>query len=240
MGFILLFSFRFVRRLCYEWFLNLHLLLSAAVLFAIGYHASSKRPAQIFLQIGICLWGGMSTVHWVMFFFRNFVIGRPFAKATAKRILIDYPTDSSLIEPLNVFKVDIVVPRKWKVRAGQYMFISIPKLGIMTGLRGHPFMITWWDWSEEGLLTISLLVKARTGFTRQLNRYTEEKLLTFIDGPYGIEHKFGDYKTVVMFATGIGIAGHLPYIKDLIIGYQNCHVKTQRILLIWQTHKESK
>ena len=101
-------------------------------------------------------------------------------------------------------------------------------------------MISWWDWNKEGLLIISLLVKSRTGFTRQLDRYTDRKLLTFIDGPYGIQHVFGDYRTVVMFATGIGIAGHMPYIKDLLSGYHNCQVKTQRILLVWQINKEGK
>jgi hypothetical protein len=37
---------------------------------------------------------------------------------------------------------------------------------------------------------------------------------------------------VIMFATGIRIAGHLLYIKDLITGYNSCVVKTKRILVI--------
>jgi len=81
-------------------------------------------------------------------------------------------------------------------------------------------------------LTISLLVKSRTGFTGQLDRYTNTELLAFIDRPYEIQHKFEEYKTMIMFATGIGIAGHIPYIKDLISGYNNCQVQTRRILLI--------
>jgi NAD(P)H-flavin reductase len=100
-------------------------------------------------------------------------------------------------------------------------------------------MISWWDWSRKGL-TISLLVKSRTGFTGELDRHTNKELLAFIDGPYGIQHRFGDYGTVIMLATGIGIAGHIPYIKDLISGYNNCEVRTRRILLVWQISKESK
>jgi len=180
----------------------------------------------------------MTTLHWLLFAFRNFAIGRPFAKAVATRLSIPYPSDRSLTGPSNVLQVDITVPRKWKVRAGQYVFVSIPKLGILVGLRGHPFMISWWDWSQKGL-TISLLVKSRTGFTGQLDRYTNTELLAFIDGPYGIQHKFGEYGTVIMFATGIGIAGHIPYIKDLISGYNNCQVRTRRILLVWQINNES-
>ncbi|KAG4412489.1 hypothetical protein IFR04_014383 [Cadophora malorum] len=238
LGLLLLFSFRVGRRLFYEWFLNLHLFLTVTALIAIGRHVFSKKPAEIFLQIGICFWVGMTTLHWLLFAFRNFAIGRPFAKAVATRLSIPYPSDRSLTGPSNVLQVDITVPRKWKVRAGQYVFVSIPKLGILVGLRGHPFMISWWDWSQKGL-TISLLVKSRTGFTGQLDRYTNTELLAFIDGPYGIQHKFGEYGTVIMFATGIGIAGHIPYIKDLISGYNNCQVRTRRILLVWQINNES-
>ncbi|KFY32480.1 hypothetical protein V493_00160 [Pseudogymnoascus sp. VKM F-4281 (FW-2241)] len=41
-----------------------------------------------------------------------------------------------------------------------------------------------------------------------------------------------------MVATGIGIAGHIPYLKELISGYNSCEVKTRRILLIWKTQRE--
>ena len=51
-------------------------------------------------------------------------------------------------------------------------------------------------------------------FTAELDRHTNKNLLAFIDGPYGVRHDFGEYGTVVMFASGIGIAGHIPYIKD--------------------------
>ena len=37
-----------------------------------------------------------------------------------------------------------------------------------------------------------------------------------------------------MVATGLGIAAQLLYLKELIKGYNNCTVCTQRIQLIWQ------
>jgi predicted ferric reductase len=200
-------------------------------------HVISKKPAEIFLQVGIYLWASMTMVNWTLFAYRNFVIGRPFATAVATCLSNSYTSD--LVDPSNVLQVDITVPRKWRVRAGQHIFLSIPRLGVLTGLRGHPFMISWWDWSQKGM-TISLLVKSRSGFTGELNRYTNKTLRAFIDGPYGLQHRFGDYGTVIMFGTGIGIAGHIPYIKDLISGYNNCEVRTRRILLVWQINKESK
>ncbi|KAH6662697.1 hypothetical protein B0J14DRAFT_570854 [Halenospora varia] len=111
--------------------------------------------------------------------------------------------------------VDVTVPRPWHVKAGQFVFLSIPKLGIFTGLCGHPFMILWWERDQKGL-TITLLVKSRAGFTAELDRHRNQCLRAFIDGPFGVRHDFGECGTVIMIATGIGIAGHIPYIKELV------------------------
>jgi hypothetical protein len=217
----------------YEWFLNSHLLLSAVVLIAIWRHVSSKKSAELFLQIGICLWTVATVLHWVWFAFRNVVFGRPFATAVAKRLSNKDPSNRALVDPSNVLQVDITVPRPWQVEAGQSVFLSIPKLGVFTGLRGHPFMISWWERDRKGM-TISLLVKSRAGFTAELDRHTNKPLRAFIDGPYGLQHNFGEYGTVIMFATGIGIAGHIPFIKDLVSGYNSCEVKTRHIRLVWE------
>jgi len=225
-----------VRRALYEWFLNSHLLLSVVVLIAIWRHVSLKKSAELFLRIGICLWTVATVAHWVLFVFRNVVFGKAFATATAKRLL-SKDSSNQLVAPSNVLQVDITVPRPWQVEAGQSVFLSVPKLGIFTGLRGHPFMVTWWERGLQGL-TISLLVQSRAGFTAELDRHTNIPLRAFIDGPYGVRHNFGDYGTVIMFATGIGIAGHIPYIKDLISGYNNCEVKTRRIRLVWKIKEQ--
>ncbi len=211
----------------------------------------SKKPAEIFLQIGIYLWTIGTATHWLLFARRNFAFGRPFAQAEAVRGL---DSNQSLVDQSSVLQVDVTVPRPWHVEAGQFVFLSIPSLGIFTGLRGHPFMICWWERDGKGL-KISLLVKSRSGFTAELDRHANtkltrkeeemklprpanKKLLAFIDGPYGVQHDFGEYGTVIMFATGIGIAGHIPYIKDLIRGYNSSMVKTHRIRLVWELKKK--
>ena len=81
-------------------------------------------------------------------------------------------------------------------------------------------------------------MKSRGGFTAELDRHINKNLLAFIDGPYGVHHDFGEYGTVIMIATGIGIAAHIPFIKDLISGYNNCAVKTRRIKLVWEIQKQ--
>jgi predicted ferric reductase len=230
----------------YEWFLNSHTSL-AIVAVAAWVHTPSGGASKLFLRIGSGLWASAAAVHWLLVLFRNVVPRRPFARAIA--------TQAGITEDSNALRFDITVPRPWQVRAGQSIFLSIPKLGVFTGLRGHPFMISWWDRDQRGGgLVLSLLVEPRAGFTAELSRlvhnklnkeglgevaHAEEGLLAFIDGPYGAPHGFGQYGTVVMIASGIGIAGHMPYIKDLITGNLNCEVRTQRVVLVWQTEGES-
>jgi predicted ferric reductase len=218
-------SLYFVRRIIYEWFLRTHLIFTIVAVVALWFHFIPKKPtARIFLRIGICLWTILTLIHAAIFLLRNFVRGKAIAEVTKLQ---------------QAMKVAIKVPRPWNVKAGQYIFLTIPAAGITTTFQSHPFMIAWWDRSSDGL-TISLLVKPRRGFTGQLLRMADQKLTVFIDGPFGLQHNLGVFGTVIMFATGIGIAGHMPYIKELVSGYNNCEVRTRRIVLIWQLDVECK
>jgi len=229
-----------VRRALYEWFLNSHLMLAAVLLIAIWRHVPANKSAELYLLIGVGLWTIATVVHWAVFIFTNVVFGKPLPTAIARRLVDgDIPNQALVDRSYNVMQVDVTVPRPWRVKAGQSVFLSLPKLGVFTGLRGHPFMISWWERDSNGL-TISLLVESRAGFTAKLDGHRNEILRAYIDGPFGLRHNFGEYGTVVMFATGIGIAGHLLYIRDLIRGYNECEVKTHRIRLAWAIEEESK
>ena len=66
------------------------------------------------------------------------------------------------------------------------------------------------------------------------------KIRAVIKGPYGKELKLDLYGTVLLFATGIGIASQLPYVKKPLKGYRNCEVKTRRIALFWEVESKYK
>ncbi len=102
-------------------------------------------------------------------------------------------------------------------------------------------MISWWDQDISGKgAHIYLLVKPISGFTQKLLRHSgSDALKAWVDGPYGQSKDIGDYGSVLMFATGIGIAAQVPYIKQLLKGFQEYRVRTKSILLIWQLDKES-
>ena len=103
-------------------------------------------------------------------------------------------------------------------------------------------MVTWWDNDIDGKATnVYLLVKPENGFSRKIGRYAGAcALKSWIDGPYGQIKDAGDFGSVLIFASGIGIAAQVPYLKELIRGYKECRVRAKRILLVWQLNKESK
>jgi hypothetical protein len=66
------------------------------------------------------------------------------------------------------------------------------------------------------------------------------KIRAIIEGLYSRELDLELYKTVLLFATGIRIAGQLPYIIQLLEGFYNCKVKTENIALFWELDSEYK
>ncbi len=50
----------------------------------------------------------------------------------------------------------------------------------------------------------------------------------------------GKYESVCMVATGFGMAVLLPYLKQLIHGYQSRKVCTRQIRAIWQINRIDK
>ena len=58
--------------------------------------------------------------------------------------------------------------------------------------------------------------------------------LALFSGPHRISTPVYAYESIIMIATGFGIAAQLPYVKQLIHGYNNCKARTRRVHLVWQ------
>ncbi|KPI44511.1 Ferric/cupric transmembrane component 2 [Cyphellophora attinorum] len=90
--------------------------------------------------------------------------------------------------------------------------------------------------------TYSLVIKARTGMTGKLydrvarNDGPDPGKMTFnacIEGPYGGDRSMASYGTVMLFASGVGITHQIPYIKQLLEGYNDGTVAARRVTLVW-------
>ncbi len=110
--------------------------------------------------------------------------------------------------------------------------------------QSHPFSMAWWYRDMDDTDVVVIIVQPRRVFTRAPHRHSADHLGTSaamraaIDGPYGTELRLESFGTVLLFATDVGIAGQLPYVKQLLDGYHNCQIKTRRIALFWEVRLE--
>ncbi|PIG79041.1 hypothetical protein AARAC_011844 [Aspergillus arachidicola] len=56
----------------------------------------------------------------------------------------------------------------------------------------------------------------------------------FVSGPYGINKPVDEYESVLVVASGFGIAGVIAYLKQLLYGYNTSSVRARRLHLVWQ------
>lgn len=201
------------------------MLFAMVTVAMLWYHVISKI-VKIYLILGISILGAAIALHIALSVYRNIVRG-----SFAGRAEIQQLSDDAL-------QVSLKVRRPWKFEAGQYIYLCVPGVSFCAWFQYHPFAVSWWHRDENGDTEVVFLIQPRKGFTRNLKRYAGSSLRAFIEGPYGIEKDLGAYGNVVLFATGIGIAGHLPYIRRLLEGHNNREVKTGRISLFWQIDKE--
>lgn len=92
---------------------------------------------------------------------------------------------------------------------------------------------------DAAVTSVSLVMRARTGMTRQLYNKAcaapAGKITTWgaIEGPYGGHETMSSYGTVLLFAGGVGITHCVGYVHHLLLQYQAGVSSTQKILLVW-------
>ena len=144
------------------------------------------------------------------------------------------------------------IRRPWKFGPRQYAYLTIPRVSSTAVFQSQPYTITWWDESHRRAF---FLVSPQNGFSRNLLLYRsswiearqafrgkgvglEPSLTTMIEGPYGQCDDLGSFGTVIMIATGLGVAAQIPHIRHLLEAHQNREVRTQKIILYWKMRRE--
>ncbi|KAG9228392.1 hypothetical protein BJ875DRAFT_508528 [Amylocarpus encephaloides] len=124
--------------------------------------------------------------------------------------------------------------------AGQYINLWIPSVSFWSFLQTHPFTVISWDAKDQARL--DLLIEPRRGLTRELLYHTKEGYtinpLVIFSGPHGASLLMGEYESVLMVASGFGIAAFVAHLKKLIYGYNTRAVRTHRVHLLWQIKNE--
>lgn len=224
-----------VKRRIYELFLRTHQGCAIFALYAIWKHVSSSQSKRWVLLLAI-----LSAVTGALQFIRIMYRNIPHRRS------VKFLTENCGGDAV---RLTLFLPRPWRIRAGQRVYVSIPRVGLLYMFHPHPFTIAWWEGDgNSSMSSITLIVRARSGFTKKLLGRIESGCegWAWIDGPYGPSRtsifgcspEVGDYGHILMVATGMGIVAQLPYIKELLDGQRQGQVRTRRIALVWRLEQE--
>ncbi|KAL8330709.1 hypothetical protein RB593_001612 [Gaeumannomyces tritici] len=113
-------------------------------------------------------------------------------------------------------RITLTLTRSMKIEAGQYIYLTIPSLGLFCFFQSHPFVVI--SCAEQAQKTLELFIEPRKGFTSKLLYHTNSpKVRTaLISGPYGVSIPIINFDTILMVASGYGIAAQMPYLEKLL------------------------
>lgn len=211
----------------YEVFLKLHYLLSVVVIYALWRRFQAVRQKRILLMIAVSIHTGITLLR----------LGRLVYRNTLRKSLW---SRARIIKRDDALELSLSVPRPWKIKPGESIYVCVPGLSLGSFLEWHPFSIAWWSANEKGQATsISLLIKQQHGLTSRLMRYPSRKdFYVVIDGPYGQSIDTSRYGTLILLATDVGIAAQMPLIKQTLAEYKTGRTSVRKICLIWQMEQE--
>ena len=170
--------------------------------------------------MGTCIWAATYAHRNILLVYRNFSVSKPSTRIQVESVH-------------NSLQVKVRLPRPWKVRPGQYVYLTMMRSGFFSILQRHPFMVAG---SEAQDHDFQLRIQPRAGFTSRLWTRTlggTREFSAFVEGPYGHGFDLQNFGTVVLFASGIGIVGHLAYIQKLVLDYRQSKTKTRDLLVVW-------
>jgi hypothetical protein len=238
-------SIPFFRRLAYECFLRSHQALAALFLYAVWRHLPrDKQLAVVCIYISAGLFVSTLCLQITIFFYRNGLFtsdGYPRAYIQCDPVRADKKKSANVYD--KAVTVRVVLSRPMMLDAGQYVNLWMPTVGAFSWAQVHPFMVT--SWSQGKQTTLDLYIKSQKGFSNTLYQIAHKapegsvSATAFIAGLHGISHPVDHYYSVLLLASGSGIAAVLPYLRKLIHGYnmrkrKNSCNRTRRIHLVWQ------
>lgn len=191
---------------------------------------------KLYFDVALGILGLTTCLELTNLFYRNGL----FSGNGAPRALVSFAFGKSQENGNTVTAVQIrvVLPRPLKVEAGQYINLWMPSVGLWSWTQTHPFTITSWSRGRQD--AIELLVQPRRGMTSDLLRHASvaaDSSLTFLalfTGPHGTSEDVDLYESVLLIASGFGVATTIPYLKKMIYGYNTCTLQIRRLHLVWQ------
>ncbi|KKK16804.1 hypothetical protein P175DRAFT_0258990 [Aspergillus ochraceoroseus IBT 24754] len=229
-----------IRHAFYEAFLHFHIALAIMAFVGLWYHLKGLTQQRVLLAT-LILWGLERAGRLGSLIWRN--CGKHRTRADVELL------------PGNVARVTVRPARPWTFKAGQYMYLYIPSLGLWTS---HPFSVAWISSNETKVTekrgsgdsfnllleerqqpTVSFLIRRRDGFTSKLLQKVNNTdqgqfcATALAEGPFGGLHSLTSYGTIVLIAGGIGITHPMSYMHEFVEGFAAQTIAARRVSLVW-------
>lgn len=201
-------SFGVVRRLAYEAFIALHIVLGIVLLAALCVHRPMYRA---WAWSGFVIWGADRLV------------------SLAKMAWASRRRGKASVEVLGADVVRVTVPTSMRWRAGQHAFLTLPGVA----MQQHPFTMANAASSGEAVF----LIRAHKGFTRKLLAHPGEQAC-LLDGPHGIPPALGHFGSVTLVAGGTGISFCLALLLAVVRDARESSSAVASVHLVWNTRDE--
>lgn len=221
---LLLLLIPLLRQLSYELFLRSHQVLALASAYAVWRHLPSDKPFPLgYMYISTGLFAFTFLLQSISVIVQNGAFRHHLSRA-------------SITHDSGAVKIQLHLRKPLRIDAGRYVNLWVPSVSFWSFLQTHPFMVISWAAKEQD--TLDLLIEPQRGLTRELlyhakKGYTINPIVMFT-GPHGRDIVMDDFNSILMVASGFGIAAHLPHLKKLIYGYNARAVRARRIHLVWQ------
>lgn len=237
------------RQRWYELFLVLHIVLQAVALPLLWFHHHRSQP---YVAVAFAIFALDRLV---------FRIGKSRHMEATLTVLEDQNTimlaSTWPLSPMSLRRKLFGVKAGWKPT--EHVFLTVPSLSHKHVIQAHPFTIASSAPNpNDEQAHLRLLVRAHSGFTRDLVEHAKNKsshAIVRIDGPYGSQHALSlllDSDLAIVVVGGSGIAVGYPLITGLLARHAQSKIEEDlegeaaqgsspdaRICLIWVVHEEA-
>lgn len=243
---IIISTFPVLKKRMYEIFLRTHQALAVLFFYSIWRHLSSGSVfPRLYLYVPLSILCLITVYQVGKFLYQNnFLSSRPKPRATITCRPIQPPISGNKggsgkeleNDTGSIIKIRVTLGRPLGIGAGQCILLWMPSVSLGSWMQSHPFVVT--SWSPEKQNTLELFVQVRRGFTATLHQRASASgsasFCAFVMGPFGISHSLSQYETVVAVASNAGIAGVVPYLKQLLYSYNTLTGQIRRLHLVWE------
>ncbi|WVQ76889.1 hypothetical protein IAR50_006563 [Cryptococcus sp. DSM 104548] len=233
-------SFRFIRRMAWEFFILSHIIFS--LLYLIGAYFHWER-LNYWVWPALLIWALDRLLRFVKVLYINKI--SPFIQycRNAKKCKgVQRGLERGVrVELLEHDVMRVTIERAgWTWKAGQHAFLSAPSLS-SSPHESHPFSIA--NIPTPTSNAASFLIRVHSGFTSRLlhalHSDIQEGLPLLIEGPYGYPHGLDSYSTVVLLAGGTGVTFTSSHFLQILQNASCARSAIKHLHLVWHIRHAS-